>query len=468
MQKLVQHVCELRYDDIPEPVVKGTKANLLDTIGCIVAGSSAPGCEEVRDLCVDLGGNPQAAGLVTGERLPVTLAALANGTMARARDMGNTHWGASVHPSEYVVPAALTMADCLGGVSGREFLLSQAVGEDILCRIGSALLEPCGLSGRYNLFRIFGPTIALARLRSLSEEQALMAMGLSYMQAGGEMQSYVDGALSIRVQQGLVCEAAVKSVLLAERGITGARGILDGKFGFYSAFEPKADTTELLTDLGTRFEGVNSSFKLHPCCHCAHAAIQATISLVTEFDLEPSSIDRIDVSLNRFDYDLVGQAVPNKLLPESVPDAQFSVYYTVAHAAIARRLFLDEFSVDALHDETARDLAQKVHAEVSPELGTGDDGRHPTRVVIHTTDGSVLERRLATAKGDPSDPPSEQDLLDKFRMACRFAAKPISRKAVDALADSIFNLEQVADMRELIAPLVPEGSLLGSGHADHA
>lgn len=457
METLVRYAIELRFEDIPEQAVQGTKYNLLDTLGCIVAGSSAAGCEEVRHVCSMLGGSPQASVLITGERLPVTLAALANGTMARARDMGNTHWGASVHPSEYVVPTALTMADCVGGISGREFLLAQAVGEDVLCRIGSSLLQPCGLSGRYNLFRIFGPTIAAARLRGLSQGQALMAMGLSYMQAGGEMQSYVDGALSIRVQQGLISEAAVKSVLLAEAGITGARNILDGKFGFFSAFEPESDKSKLLTELGERFEGVNAAFKMFPCCHCTHAAIEATIDLVTEHDVNPGDIQRIDVRLNKFDFDLVGAPMPHKRRPETVPDAQFSVYYTVARAAIDRRVFLAEFSPESLRSVAVQDLAQKVHAEIEPAFGSGDDGTHPATVVIRMANGSSLEKHLDAAKGDPSRPVSQEELVDKFSLSCHFAAEPVAPSVSRDLADMILNLEQVQDMHDLITCLLPQG-----------
>jgi 2-methylcitrate dehydratase PrpD len=456
MGTLVRYALDARFEDLPASVVHGTKNNLLDTIGCIIAGSSAPACEEVRGLCTTLGGTAQASVLITGERLPVTLAALANGTMARARDMGNTHWGASVHPSEYVVPAALAMADYVGGISGREFLVAQAVGEDVLCRIGSALLRPCGLSGRYNLFRIFGPTIATARLEGLSQEQALMAMGLSYMQAGGEMQSYVDGALSIRVQQGLVCEAAVKSVLLAEAGITGARNILDGKFSFFSAFEPESDKSRLLTDLGKRFEGVNSAFKLFPCCHCTHAAIEATIDLVTEHHLESEDVERIDVRINKFDYDLVGAPVPQKMRPNTVPDAQFSIYYTVARAATGRRVFLGEFSPESLHDDAVLDLAQKVHPEIDPAFGSGEDGSHPAAVVIHTVSGSSFEKHLATAKGDPSRPITREELVDKFSLSCQFAAQPVTANVSRDIADMVLNLEQVKDMRDLIALLVPQ------------
>ena len=175
METLVAHLVNTTWQSIPADVIEGTKKNILDTIGCIVAGSSATACADVAGLVKDWGGKPESSVLIFGGKVPAPLAALANSTMARARDVGNTHMRANVHPSEYVIPPALAMAERFGA-SGKDFLMAVILGEDIVCRIGSTLKKIAGVSGRYNMFRIFGPTAAAARLAgtALSRRQRRM------------------------------------------------------------------------------------------------------------------------------------------------------------------------------------------------------------------------------------------------------------------------------------------------------
>ncbi len=454
MLSLVCGARSLRFEALSRPVVEGTKKNLLDTIGCIIAGSTAEGCAVVRDYALAQGGRRRGASLFAfGGRAPAPLAALVNGTIARARDMGNTHLGASVHSSEYVVPAALVAADAVGGISGRELLVAEAVGEDALCRIGMCLRRPCGITGRYNLFRIFGPTLAASLLYGLDEEQSLMAMGLAFMQAGGEMQAYVDGALSIRVQQGLVCEAALRSVLLAQAGITGSRNILDGKFGFFTAFEPDSDRMQLLEDLGTRFEGINVAFKAYPCCGRTHAAIEAASDLIREHSIEPSQIKAISVGLNEFDYNLVAAPESVKRTPTTIPDAQFSIYYTVARAILDGSVSLRDFTRGAIGEPRVLELARKIQPRVDPTLK--NEREHAAVVDIVTTDGMHHERRLDAAKGDPARPMSMSELVEKFEQSCAFSASKAVAGRRRAIADLILNIEDVDDVRQLIALITP-------------
>ena len=114
METLVSHLVDTSWEDLPAEAIEDTKKNILDTIACVIAGSSAAACDEVAGLVKEWGGKPECSVLIYGGKVPAPLAALANATMARARDMGNTHMRANVHPSEYVIPPALAMAERQG------------------------------------------------------------------------------------------------------------------------------------------------------------------------------------------------------------------------------------------------------------------------------------------------------------------------------------------------------------------
>jgi len=63
---------------------------------------------------------------------------------------------------------------------------------------------------------------------------------------------------------------------MAEKGITGAKNVLEGHQGFYNMyFQGGYDAKTLTSDLGKHFEGVNVSIKPYPCCRGIHTYIDA-------------------------------------------------------------------------------------------------------------------------------------------------------------------------------------------------
>ncbi len=446
METLVSHLLDTTWEDLPAETIEATKKNILDTLGCAIAGSSAVACDEVAGLVKEWGGKPECSVTVYGGKVPAPMAALANATMARARDLGNTHMRANAHPSEYVVPPALAMAERQRS-SGKEFLLAVALGEDILCRIGNTLKKICGVSGRYNMFRIFGPTAAGARLLGLDAEKSLMAMGLAYMQAGGDMQAYKDGALSVRVQQGLVGDAALKSVFLAERGVTGSRNILQGPFGFYAAYEPEHDLAPLTEDLGRVYEGAFSAYKPFPCCACTHASITAALDLTHEHDIQPEEVEAVEISVDSQSFNLVATPRELKIRPRHIVDGQFSVPFTVARAISNRDVFIADFTDETIRDKTTLALAEKVTVTCDTQKD-GRAGGFPADVTIRTKRGD-FSQRVDFVKGSMEDPMSMDDIVAKFRKCMEFSARPVSEKITDRIIESVVSMEKLQNTAEL-------------------
>ena len=99
-------------------VVKAVKTNILDTLSCALAGSSAKAIAEVSGLVREWGGAPQADMLVFGGKFPAHHAALINGGMSHARDYDDTHDAAILHAGVTAVPAAIAAGPLRGRLSG--------------------------------------------------------------------------------------------------------------------------------------------------------------------------------------------------------------------------------------------------------------------------------------------------------------------------------------------------------------
>ena len=89
--KLASHVASTALADIPKSAIHAAKRVALDTIGVAWAASDSPGSAELRELAVREGGAADSTLLAFGDRVPASMAALVNGTLAGALDFDCLH-----------------------------------------------------------------------------------------------------------------------------------------------------------------------------------------------------------------------------------------------------------------------------------------------------------------------------------------------------------------------------------------
>jgi 2-methylcitrate dehydratase PrpD len=273
-QLFVANFRNVRYEDLPPEVVSITRDQVLDFFGVALGGSGEAGVGEMRDLVLEWGGAPQGTILRFGDKLPAPNAAQVNATMAHSLDFDDVHEDAIMHPGVVAIPTALAVSEYVGGVSGREFIATVAVGTDFICRLGLAT-RPGESIHQYgwHLTTLFGYMMAAgvaARLLCLDESGITNAIGIGYHQSSGNGQCVKDGALTKRMGPGMAVRGGIASALMAKRGITGARNCLEGAAGMYHVYHGHSYSREkLIGELGTRFER-ERSIKPYPCCRGVH------------------------------------------------------------------------------------------------------------------------------------------------------------------------------------------------------
>ena len=456
MLDLVRFVVNTDYEDLSPEVVDYAKMHILDTIGIIVAGSSTDGITPAVNLAKRWGGTPESTILLFGGKVPAPSAAFAIGPMARALDFGAVHPEANEHTTEYVLPAALPVAE-QHRRNGKDLLTAVALGNEIIARIGASVhtITGVGIAKTHSVFRIWGPVAAVGKLLRLNEDTMTDAMGLSYTQGGGDSQMFVDCVLKCRVQHGLVADTAIKCVLLAQEGVTGTKNILQGEKGFYAAFFPQHDLSWLTKGLEQKkFEAVNTRVKGYPSCTYTHSAIETALHCAQENNILAQDVTEIDVGVNTPSYTIVCTPPEFRYHPRTVIDCQFSIPYTVACAVATGKVFIDDFTDEAIQRPQIRDMMQKVKCRIDPEIDrfcpAGFDG---AKVTIRTKDGKEHYKRMDYVKGTPQNPMSFDEVVNKFRGCMPFSIKPIPQKNIDRLVDIVRNLEQVDDVTVLIDQL---------------
>lgn len=438
---LALHVSRTRFSDLPPATVEATKRDLIDTMGCALGGSGAPGIDTLIRLYREWGGKEQAPLLLVGGGLPAPQAAFIHAAMAHALDYDDTYDRASsIHPGASVLGAALAMADLIGDVSGAALVTAAALGLDVSCRIALAATTDRGWH-RTSAIGVFGAAAVAGKLLGLTPEQLHNAFGIALSQAAGTRQCILDAALTKRFQAGQGAGAGIVSALLAQQGFTGATEVFAGRYGFFELYQPGGfDLAPLTEALGQAWRGDEVSFKPYPCARPMHAPIDAALALHRALGLNsrpPRDVvaEVVVEASARVVRDFVEDS-PKRRAPTQIVEAQFALPYLIAAALRHGKLGIDE--VAGFNDPEVLALASIIRGEV-----TGG----PAAVRVRHLNGKMHRIEIERPLGAPDNPLSRSQQVAKFHDNAMHAVRRLSSSDVDSVIEAMLRLEQLPDAR---------------------
>ncbi|MFO8166031.1 MAG: MmgE/PrpD family protein [Thermodesulfobacteriota bacterium] len=447
VEKLVTHVSETKYDNLPKEVVEETKKFILDTIGVGLAGVNEPGCREVVDLVKNWSSNSAGSTIIYyRDRVSPPEAAFANSVLMHALDFDDTLDSSAMHAHVSSIPAALALAESKGTIHGKEFITAVTLGVDVTCRIGSAIQSPLSWI-RTATCGSFGAAAAAAKILHGGKKEILNTFGIVYSQTAGNAQCLIDGGLVKRMQPGFSARSAVFSAGLAAAGVTGATNIFEGEYGFFNLYERgKVKEEKVVESLGNHFSVEDLSIKPYPCCRMTHASIDAALELYKAQHIDVEYIAEVVVYVSKMVFDMVGAPFAIRVNPQV--DAQFSIPYTVAIALKKGQVFLNNFNSDTVKkDVSLLELTKKIRVLIDPELSANDIAT--ANMVIRMVQGDSISSKVNSLKGSPLRPMTFHECADKFRKCIEYSQKPSLIKNTEIITDFIFNLEKKKDVGEI-------------------
>ena len=445
---LAAHVYGTQFADLPGSAVAAARADILDTLGCALGGSSAPGIAELMKVTTRWGGLEEAGVLLSATRLPAPQAALMNASMAHALDFDDTlDHGGSIHPGASVFAAALAIADTLPEVTGKDLLLAVTLGLDVSCRIALAATVDRGWH-RTAVIGVFGATAAAGKLLGLTEDQMVHAFGIAYSHAAGNRQCILDGALSKRLQAGQAASSGVFSAVLAQDNFTGAYRIFAGAYGFFELYQPGGYDLAPLTDqLGSVYRGEELSFKPYPCGRPLHATIDAALALHRQLGLTPGNdgtgIAELTLTTDAATYaDQFGTG-PHKRQPMQIVQAQFALPFLVAAALTQGKVGLGELAnLKASH---VLALSARIQGKSAANRAKGW-----ASLTAKLTDGRTATIETGIPLGAPENPLTLALREQKFRDCAANAIRPISADAVSKAIQTVGALQDLPHAADLL------------------
>lgn len=407
---LAAFAANLRYEDIPEPVLRRAEDLYLDWIGSALAGKGARAVETIAKFARAMGGTAggEAEVLISRERTSPYFAAMVNGAASHFAEQDDVHNGSVFHPAAVVFPPVLAMAQAIGA-SGRELLTAAVAGYEVGIRVGEFL----GRS-HYTVFHTTGTAgtvasaAAVGRLLGLDASQMLHAFGSAGTQAAGLWEFLRDAADSKQLHTAKAASDGLLAAWLAKEGMTGAQRILEGKQGMAAGMSRDADPSKLVDRLGSRWALAETSFKFHASCRHTHPAADALLAVMREHKLVAEDIAQVVTRVHQGAIDVLGAVT----VPATVHQAKFSMGTVLGLIAVFGRAGLAEFD-ECFLDPRVAAVRDKVSMVLDPEVDAAYPARWIGKVTVTTTGGRTLDGRVDEPKGDPGNTLSRPELEDK-------------------------------------------------------
>ena len=428
----IQFIVDTDWKNVPAAVQHQAKRCLMDTLGALIAGKETPVREVMtrmakKQLCGD-----EATILVTGERVSVAGAALANGFAVNALDIDDGHRLVKGHPGACTLPVILAAGEMVPSCSGKAFLTALVIGYEIGIRAGlirHALYRTYHSSGSWGA--ISGAAVA-GKLLGLDKKRLFHAMGTAEYHAPiAPMMKGIATPSMGKDSIGWGALVAILSVLMAREGFTGITPLFDDT--------PESEWVE---NLGREYKMMNVYFKPYAACRWAQPAVVGSLKIVRENRISPRDIR--DICVRTFEAATKLPCTP----PENTEQAQYNLSFPVAAALIDGEVGPKQVLPPRLYNRQILDLADRVHTEVSIDFEKMFPSKACAEVVIETHQGKIFNSGPVEAMWEPPDTlPSDSELEEKFH----WLVDPVlGQEKTDPLAALIWDLDKMEDLSILI------------------
>jgi len=445
MQKVSAYIAAAPRKALPAKVLEKTKHHVLDTLAAMVSGSRLlPGRKAIL-YAKTLGGKAEA--VIAGSRIVTTAAtaALANGMLGHADETDDSHAPSLCHPGCAIVPAALAMGE-RERASGAALLRAVALGYDIGTRINMSLnayeFREDGHS-THSFGPMFGAAAAAGSLCGFDERQARHLLSYTSQQASG-VSCWMRDAEHIEKSfdfGGMPARNGVTSAAMVAHGFTGVDDIFAGERNFFVAYGRKPNIKELVRELGSTYEIMNTNIKRWSVGSPIQAPLDSLLDLIVAHQIKAADVEKLVVRVAHQG----ANTVDNRHMPDICMQHMCAV------------MLLDStVTFKSSHDEKRMRDPKVLALRKRIEL-YGDDALSkvmPSRqgiVEITLKDGRKLRHHTKAVRGTSDNPMTRKEVDTKsYDLLAPILGPSRARK----LCDTVWALDKLQDVRKLRALLV--------------
>src|SRR5580658_914096 len=291
-----------KYEDLTAERRERLKVSILDAVACAINALGAPPIEACRAQTEELGGPGGRCTLIGGGRANPVYATFYNTALIRYVDFMDSYLapGGLCHPSDNI--GAILAAGEHADLSGKDFLAALAVAYQVEAQL-TASVPFMSLGFDLTTQLSYSLAAGLSKALGLDDEKTVAAVGI----CGDFIPLLVARTTPISQWKGLssshLALGCFHAVLLASRGVTGPRYVVEGAHGLAQVLrEPiRIDWERVNLDAFDRL-----ALKSYNTAVPGQASIHCMLELRKAHAIDPGQIDSIENDAFQEAYDFMG------------------------------------------------------------------------------------------------------------------------------------------------------------------
>jgi 2-methylcitrate dehydratase len=409
--RLADYAGNLRFSDLPGPVVHEAKRRFIDSFATAVGAMDAEAFAIAKRCASRVSGQPGAT-MLGGGQTSAEWATFVNGLLIRYLDYNDTYLSLEpAHPSDNL--AAVLSVGEIANATGQELITAAVLAYEIQCRLcDAASLRKHGWD--HVTYGAISAAVAACKLLELDATRTAHAIGMAGVAntalrqtRAGELSMWKGCAFANAARNG------VFAALLAAEGMTGPAPIFEGEVGFMKLLTGPFTLADLGGG-GRPFMITGTYIKFWPAEYHSQSAIDAALQLRPQIG-DVRSIQSIDIHTFDAAIDIIGKD-PEKWRPKTRETADHSLPYCTAVALADGDVTLAQFAPERFSDPALLDLVAKVKVHRDAGLSARYPRGIPNRLTVTLADGRKLVKEVEFPRGHAENPMSDTEVEEKFRM----------------------------------------------------
>jgi 2-methylcitrate dehydratase len=446
--RFAAYACQLRSEDIPEPVLHEAKRRFIDSFATAVGAMDAD-AYGVAKLCARrVSGNP-GAGIIGGGQSSAEWATFVNGLLIRYLDYNDTYLSKEpAHPSDNLAP--ILAAGEIGRCRGVDLLTAAVLAYEIQCRLcDAASLRKHGFD--HVTYGAISSCIGAAKLLGLDVAAMTHAIGIAGVcnvalrqTRSGELSMWKGCAFANAARNGLF------AVLLAQEGLTGPAPIFEGELGFQKLVSGTFEVAPMGAEGDQRakpedFMLAHTYIKFWPAEYHSQSAIDAALQLRPQI----GDVGKIrSIEIHSFDaaVDIIGKD-PEKWRPKTRETADHSLPYCTAVALMDGDVTMASFDDAHLRNVKLLDLVGKIKIHRDAGLTARYPRGIPNRLTVTLAGGQQLVKEVEFPRGHARNRMTDAEVEHKFRT---MVTPKYGAKRVEEMLKALWQMDKVDQASSLI------------------
>jgi len=443
-EKFIDSIYYMRNEELSNEIIHKITQCFIDYLGVTIAGSKI--LKKKNNKLLFLTGNDEGPCTIIGQNKKTSLlqASLINGLNSHVEELDDGVISGIIHPGAPIFSALLPIAE-KENITLKDFYYGILVGYESCVRIANAI-QPSHKKRGYHATATcgsIGVAMGIATMLNFSKSEMKDAMSVAIVSSHGSLKVLEDNSELKPFNVGSAATNGVIAAFVAKSEFKGPDDTFSGSNGFFSQFCNDVDYSKLYRNLNESFCIENVYFKPYASCRYCHPSIEAVFKLRKHPLFNIENIEKINITT----YSL---AVKNHDHTEvhNISSAKMSIPYSVGVAFVTGSAGVEVYSDTYINNAIVSSIMKKITVLEDDTLSVLFPQKNTAIVNVTFKDGRILQEKIDYSKGDPENPLSDSELIDKFYSLWNFAEKDQEKgkRIVEMLQTNKADLKEIMSL----------------------